>query len=168
MANLLRTGVLIAALTARGAILMVTLILAFVGLGSLVVAGLDELFLAAVLLLEVIVTLAAMLRILFFEPGPALAQHAEIMVRELEIIFGLDAVARKLSVASHALIFLEELGSIAALAVVLPVPRLSADALIPLTPTTAPAAAASSTGSYQRVPGGRRASAAVGPQVPRS
>ena len=49
------------------------------------------------------------------------------MVRELEIIFGLDAVARELRIARHALVFLEQLGGIAALAVVLAVARLSAE-----------------------------------------
>jgi hypothetical protein len=65
------------------------------------------------------------------------------MVRELEIIFGLHPVARELGVARHALVFLEQLGGIAALAIVLAVPRLSAEVLPPLTPTTAPAAALS-------------------------
>ena len=46
------------------------------------------------------------------------------MVRELEIIFGLDAVARELRVARHALVFFEQLGGIAALAIVLAVARL--------------------------------------------
>ena len=65
------------------------------------------------------------------------------MIRELEIIFGLDAVARELGVARHALVFLEQLGGIAALAIVLAVSRLSAEILTPLSPTTAPAAALS-------------------------
>ena len=56
------------------------------------------------------------------------------MVRELEIIFGLDAVARELRVARHALVFFEQLGGIAALAIVLPVPRLSAEVLAPCPP----------------------------------
>ena len=63
------------------------------------------------------------------------------MVRELEIIFGLDAVARKLGVARHAFIFFEQLGGITALATVLPVARLSAEVRSPLSPTAAPAAA---------------------------
>jgi hypothetical protein len=63
------------------------------------------------------------------------------VVSELEIIFGLDAVAGELGVTRHALVFLEELGGIAALAIVLPVPRLSTEVLTPLSPTAAPAAA---------------------------
>ena len=65
------------------------------------------------------------------------------MVRELEIIFGLDAVARELRVTRHALVFFEQLGGIAALAIVLPVARLSAEVLAPLSPAAAPAAALS-------------------------
>ncbi len=63
------------------------------------------------------------------------------MVGELKIIFGLDPVACELRVACHALVFLEQLGGVAALAIVLPVSRLSAEILAPLSPTTAPAAA---------------------------
>ena len=66
------------------------------------------------------------------------------MVRILEIIFGLDAVARELGIARHALIFFEQLGGIAALAVVLPVARLSAEVpAAALSPAAAPAAALS-------------------------
>jgi hypothetical protein len=65
------------------------------------------------------------------------------MVRELEIIFGLDAVAGELGIARHALVFLEQLGGIAALPVVLAVSRLSAEVLAPLSPTAATAAALS-------------------------
>ena len=65
------------------------------------------------------------------------------MIRELQKIFGLDAVAGKLGVARHVLVFLEELRRIAALAIVLAVARLSAEILSPLSPTAAPAAALS-------------------------
>jgi hypothetical protein len=64
------------------------------------------------------------------------------MVRILQIIFGLDPIARELRVARHALVFFQQLGGIAALAIVLPVARLSAEVRPPrsLSPTTAPAA----------------------------
>jgi hypothetical protein len=65
------------------------------------------------------------------------------MVGELEIIFGLDPIARELSIARHALVFLEQLGGVAALAIILAVSRLSAEILPPLAPTAAPAAALS-------------------------
>ena len=65
------------------------------------------------------------------------------MVRELKIIFGLDAVARELGIARHAFVFLEQLGGIAALAIVLPVARLSAaEVASPALPTTTASAAA--------------------------
>ena len=41
------------------------------------------------------------------------------MVRELKVIFGLDAVAGKLRIARHALVLLKQLGGIAALPIVL-------------------------------------------------
>jgi hypothetical protein len=65
------------------------------------------------------------------------------MVCELQIIFGLHPIARELRIARHALVFFEQLGGIAALAIVLPVTRLSAKVLAPLTPTATPAAALS-------------------------
>jgi hypothetical protein len=46
-----------------------------------------------------------------------------------------------LRVARHALVFFEQLGGIAALAVILTVPRLAAEVRSPLSPTAAPAAA---------------------------
>jgi hypothetical protein len=42
---------------------------------------------------------------LILETGPALAQHAEIMVRELQVIFSLHAVAAELRVARRLLYF---------------------------------------------------------------
>src|SRR4029078_3157032 len=82
-------------------------------------------------------------RVLLLEAGTAFTQHAEIMVRELEVIFGLDTVTRELRVARHAFVFLEQLGGIAALAIVLPVARLSAaEAASPALPTTTASAAA--------------------------
>jgi hypothetical protein len=99
--------------------------------------------LVIVVVIRIVVAIAARLRILVLEPRAAFAQNAEIMVRELEILFGLDAVAGELGVARHALIFFEQLGGIAALPVVLAVPRLSAEILAPLSPTAATAAALS-------------------------
>jgi hypothetical protein len=62
------------------------------------------------------------------------------MVGELEKIFGLDAVARKLRIARHALVFFEQLGGVAALAIVLTVSRLSAEVRASLPTATAAAA----------------------------
>jgi hypothetical protein len=48
------------------------------------------------------------------------------MVRELEEIFGLDAVALQLRVARERLVFLKKLGGIAARAIVLAITRVRA------------------------------------------
>ncbi len=110
---------------------------ALLGLKHFAVAGLDEIIIA--LIFVIIITMAT--RILLLEARSAFAEDTEIMIRELKIIFGLDAVACELGVARHALVFLKELRGIAALAIVLAVSRLSAEILTPLPPTTAPAAA---------------------------
>jgi hypothetical protein len=63
------------------------------------------------------------------------------MVRELEIIFRLHAVARKLRIARHILVFLKKLRRIPPLPIILAVSvRASAQALVPLAPTATPAA----------------------------
>jgi len=99
--------------------------------------SLRELFVALV-----IAAFVATLATLILEARTIFAEHAEIMVRKLQIIFGLDSIARELRVARHALVFLEQLRGIPTLAIVLSIPGLSAD--IPasaLSPATAPAAA---------------------------
>jgi len=121
----------------RSSVLPILAVVTFGALvGSLLFASLDHLVLTLVLV-GVIVALAA----LILEAGAAFAQHPEIMVSILQIIFGLDAITRELRVARHALVFFEQLRSVAALAIVLPVSRLSTEALAPLALTAAPAAA---------------------------
>ena len=95
----------------------------------------------ALILVEVVVALAT--RMLFLEAGAALAEHTEIMVCELQIIFALDAVACELRIARHALVFFKQLRRIAALPVILAItaPGLSSEVRSPLTSTPAPAAA---------------------------
>jgi len=122
------------------AILPVAPVLRLVGIGGLGLARVEQLLLAF-LFVQLVFTVPAVLLVLILEPRPTLAQHSEIMVRELEIIFGLDPVARELSVARHALIFLEQLSGIAALPIVLPISGLSAEVLAPLSPAAASAAA---------------------------
>ena len=78
---------------------------------------------------------------LLVEARLAFAQHAEIMLRELEIGFGLDTVPRELRIARQALVFLEQLRGIAALAVVLAVAVGAAGRTLgPLSAATATAA----------------------------
>jgi hypothetical protein len=63
------------------------------------------------------------------------------MVRVLQIIFGLHAVAPELCIARHALVFLEQLRGVATLAIVLAVAvRPATQILGPLTPAAATAA----------------------------
>lgn len=55
----------------------------------------------------------ATLRLLLFEPGTIISQHAEIVIRELEIIFRHHAVALHLGIARKILVFFQQLGGIA-------------------------------------------------------
>ena len=105
---------------------------------------------------------------LILEADAIFAQHPEIMVGELEIIFALDAVAGELRVTREAFVLLQQLRRIAALPIVLAIPSgLSPEVLSPLSPTTAPAAAlslidqipTSSNRSFPLWPQGRQASA---------
>ena len=107
--------------------LIVALILAAFGVNQLLFAF-------------ILVAIFAALAALVLEAGAALAEHTVIMVGELEEIFGLDPVPSKLGVARHVLIFLEQLGSIAALTIVRAVAGLSPDILASLPPATATAA----------------------------
>jgi hypothetical protein len=78
---------------------------------------------------------------LFLEASAAFAEHAVIMIGILQVIFGLYAVAAKLRVARHALVFLKKLGGVAALAIVLTVAvGPSTEVLGPLAATAAAAA----------------------------
>jgi len=131
--------VAVARTAVAAAVRAVTAILTLAALGAIIprilgLGGLDQLFLALIL-----VGFAA--RALLFEARPVLIDDAEIMVRILQIIFGLDAVARELRIARHALVLFEQLGGVAALAVVLSIPRLAAEVRSPLSSTAAPAAA---------------------------
>jgi len=107
--------------------------------GGLCIGRVDQLL--PLLFIHIFIARSAALLVLVLEPGAALAQDAKIMVRELKIIFGLDAVAGELGIARHAFVFLEQLDGIAALTIVLPVSGLAAEVLAPLSPAAAPAAA---------------------------
>src|SRR5437588_130583 len=129
-------GLALASLGPRSPVLTLGALVTF---GSFGLAGFDELLVTLILIHFLIAP-----RTLVLKPRAALGQYAKIMVRILQIIFGLDPVARELRVARHALVFLEQLSGIAALAIVLAVPRLSAEVpTSPLSPTAAPAAALS-------------------------
>jgi hypothetical protein len=93
----------------------------------------------AVVVTVVVHRIVAALTALLVDPGPALAEHPEIVVRELKIIFTLNAVSGELRIASHVLVFLEQLGGIAALPIILAIAGLAPDVLAPLA-AAAPAA----------------------------
>ncbi len=97
----------------------------------------------------VTVLLVAAARALLVEARARFAQHAEIMVGKLEVIFGLHPVAGKLRVARHALVLLVQLRGIAPLALVARItaatPAGHARGLLPTATTTAPITATVST-----------------------
>jgi hypothetical protein len=80
-----------------------------------IVADTGRLVLIIILVGRIIIALAPLL----LEAGAAFVQHTEIMVRELQIIFGLDAITLKLGVPSQGFIFLKKLARISARAVFL-------------------------------------------------
>ena len=91
----------------RGALLVVAVVLSVaVGAGTFLVA-------------IVVVIVAARALVLLFEARAAFLEDAEIMIGELEIIFGLDTVTGQLHVARQCLVLFEQLGGIAALPIVL-------------------------------------------------
>ena len=82
--------------------------------------------------------------LLLVEARAGVAEHSEIMIGELQIIFGLDAVARLLRVARHTLVFFMQLGGIAALPIILAIAAIiiaAGDASGLLSTPTATAAA---------------------------
>lgn len=73
------------------------------------------------ILVEILVrvTLALGLALLLlFLPGAVVGQDTEIMISELEIIFGVDPITRHLGIARHILVFFKKLGRIATGAIV--------------------------------------------------
>jgi hypothetical protein len=125
-----------------------------VALGRFAV-GFDQIVITLVLVGPV-----AALAPLLLEARTAFAEHTEIMVGILQIIFGLNPVARELRIARQAFVLFEQLSRIAALAIVLAIARLStaaataaaAKVLAPLSTAAAPAAALLSIVDQMRFP----------------
>ena len=107
-------GSLGALVVARAALLLLWLLVIRLLRHAIVVASLHH-----VVVVAVAVILVARLAALFVIARTAFAQHAIIMVGELQIIFGLDPIAGELRIARHALVFLMQLGGVAALAIIL-------------------------------------------------
>jgi hypothetical protein len=132
----------------------ITAVEPFTPVASVLALGtfLDSILVAAVHIfftVDLVVHFVVALTTLVFEAGAVLAQHAEIVIGELQVIFGLDAVAGELRVARHALVFFEQLGGVPALAIVLPVARLTAHILATLSPASA---AASTLSTVDQIP----------------
>ena len=117
---------------------------------ALLLAGADRFALVAVIVVAVEIErllatwLLLRLRLALFEARAGLAQDAEIMVRELEVIFDVDAVALLLRVAREVLVLLVQLARVAARAAVDAVAgiatTLAAAATLALTAATTAAA----------------------------
>ena len=101
----------VVALAAGLAVFFLALIFAVVAVGGDVV-----LVLAFIVVVEIVAAWT-----LLFEARTILVQHAKIVVRELVVIFGLNAVALHLRVPGEGFVFFEQLRSVAAIAIVLPV-----------------------------------------------
>jgi hypothetical protein len=115
-------------LAERASEIIVVVVLAFVALFAF-----EALFLVAIFL-------ARAAWVVFLVAGAGFAQHTEIMVGELEIIFGQHPIARLLRIARQRLVFLEQLRRVAARTVVDPVATFG-----PATTTTAAAVIAART-----------------------
>src|SRR5206468_5952172 len=87
---------------------------------------------------------------LFVKARAVFTEDTIIMVRILQKIFGLHAISGELRIARQALVFLEELGGIAALAIVLAVARLSAE--IPTSTLSSAAASAATLSIIDQMP----------------
>ena len=138
----IRTILLLVTARLLALILLLLLLLGLLGLLRLIVVAVHlavEAFALAIVVIVVIDVLTPRAA-LFVEPRAAFAEHAEIMVGELEIIFGLNAVTRKLGIARHALVFLEQLRRIATLPIVASVaPAVARHSLGTLSTTAATA-----------------------------
>ena len=127
------------ALFGRGLLALVPAFLA-----TLLLATLEALLVGvgAILFAAKFVAIVVLARALLFEASAILIQHAKIVIRELEIIFGIDPVTLHLRVSREIPVLLEQLSGIAARTVVETVAtvgtaRLTVTRL--LSPTAAPA-----------------------------
>ena len=142
--TILARAVVAIAVTALVAITARLALVAILALGPLL-ARLIERFLVALAVeaLVLAIILIVLRRTLILEARPGLAQHAEIMIRELQIVFSLHTVPGELRIAGHVLVFFEKLRGITAAALIAATTAATASPETSrlLTPTTATAAA---------------------------
>ena len=106
------------------AVLLATILLLGRSLSALLLARADRFAFVTVIVVAVEIErllaarLLLCLRLALFEAGAGFAQDAEIMIRELEVIFDVDAVALLLRVAREVLVLLVQLARVAARAAV--------------------------------------------------
>jgi hypothetical protein len=130
------------ALGAIIAILARRLFLAILLWGPRIELALDLIAVLVELLLRLGIVLPRAVGIRFLIARAAFGEHAEIMVGELEIIFGEDPIARLLRVARQRLVFFEQLRGIATRAIVDAIAQFRASVLRALAILAAPAATA--------------------------
>ncbi len=117
-------------------------VIRIVGLGAVFVTGFDVAFFVAPITTFTIIAAPFALRTAFFLPAAVIGQHAEIMICELVIIFGLHAVAIQLGILRQLFIFFEHLRRIATRPVVDPVLMVITVTVVALCAIIAPAATA--------------------------
>jgi hypothetical protein len=109
------------------------------GVGGNLVAVLIEAF---ILVVERILAATALVLVgvLLLEAAAAFGEDAEIMIRELQIIFGVDAIALALRIGGERLVFFQQLAGVATGAIVDPVARIGVAPTLALSTPTATAA----------------------------
>jgi hypothetical protein len=105
-------GAVILALVSRRAVIL------RLRVGAEIVIAVEAGVEVVTILVEIAFFTRAVALLLLLLTGAVVGEHAEIMIGKLQIIFGIDPVARHLGIARHILVFLKKLGRVAACAVV--------------------------------------------------
>lgn len=109
---LIAWGTVILALVAGRAVIL------RLGIGAEIIVAVEAAVEIVTILVEIAFVTGADALLLLFLTGSVVGEHAEIMIGKLQIIFGVDPVARHLGITRHILVFLKKLGRVAAGAVV--------------------------------------------------
>ena len=84
---------------------------------------------SVVIIAIAIIVAVATPALLFFLPRAIVGENAKVMIRELQIIFGVHPVTLRLGIARQVLVFLKKLGRIAARTIVDAIARIAAPAV---------------------------------------
>ncbi len=101
--------------------LAIVALLTVVAAVAVLLAGADRLAFVAIIVVAIELERLLAARLLVLEPATLVGDHTEIVIGELQIIFGVDPVALTLRIAGEILVLLEQLIGIAACAAVDPV-----------------------------------------------